>query len=743
MKKSINTNKTRKKVFIQFLIGLFLMIFMRNSVSVYANDNEERIIVSMGDSYSSGEGIKPYFGQDEPIAQKVNNPDWLSHRSQKAWSGMLSLPGVDGVMSNKRNKNWFFVAESGAKTENIHYNFLKEYDKSGYKGVFYLEPQIDIFDTIGQNKVDYVTITLGGNDIDFAGIVSQCVFGENDNPNKLIDKFNNIWSNFFSKGGVRDKLYDTYYDISQKAGSQAKIIVAGYPKLFDAKSIQSMGITLISSYETDIVNQNVSKFNRAIEDIVTECQENGMKIYFVSVEDEFEGHGAYSKTDEYIKGIYVPSDSEDLKFGPFSLSSVHPNEKGARAYAECVQLKIDELEGLTSNAKEYNPETKLAVYDENKNFYNDYDITIVGKRYDENKKNDYAKKIFVNQTKEIELNLPVGDYTITVQDHKNNKLSYEKKISIRTNAKYKTLNFMTNFGQSDSEEKSINLDNETLTTISENDEVIQNSEVKSENSKTGLIGGLSTLIGFIVILGFLFGIMSNLAGDHNKGSQILINCVSVLILYFIVVEMFNVGTSKEGIFQTGIPLINNVKQAGSLKALIHEHTAEFALDFVELVTLTVIINWISNILQFEKSGLVGSITSRIIIVLLGIVIYGFFMDFVGNNIVFKWCVYAVECILTGGSILYTPAMIVAAITGFKHDSQVVTYFLLEFKKTNFARAIANAISSSVVFLGFLLLLENQYGSICNVFSGTGVLIYYIGVVVIIVMGIYFAIRSVI
>ena len=40
-------------------------------------------MVSLGDSYSSGEGIEPFYGQNESTADKVKNQDWLAHRSEK------------------------------------------------------------------------------------------------------------------------------------------------------------------------------------------------------------------------------------------------------------------------------------------------------------------------------------------------------------------------------------------------------------------------------------------------------------------------------------------------------------------------------------------------------------------------------------------------------------------------------------------------------------------------------------
>ena len=40
---------------------------------------DELIVVSLGDSYASGEGIEEFYGQELEAAQKVKNADWLAH----------------------------------------------------------------------------------------------------------------------------------------------------------------------------------------------------------------------------------------------------------------------------------------------------------------------------------------------------------------------------------------------------------------------------------------------------------------------------------------------------------------------------------------------------------------------------------------------------------------------------------------------------------------------------------------
>lgn len=340
MRKLCRVNRVRREIIVSLALMLLLTIAPMQTYA--AEDNENPLImVSLGDSYSSGEGIEPFYGQEDDTADKVQNPDWLAHRSTKCWSGMLTLPGVDGTMSNNRNESWYFVAASGAVTDNLSNTFTKEYKKGKYSGSYDLAPQLEIFDQIGEDRVDYVTLTLGGNDVGFADIITECVLGSTYlNFSGLTDKLNKTWDDFYADGGTKDKLSDAYLNIAQKAGPQANIIVAGYPKLLE----QNGKGMFFSKKESQVVNSNVSRFNDAIEEIVRSCSSNGMNISFVSVEEAFDGHEAYSK-DPYINGVVWLTKSEDLRDWQIpSAYSIHPNEKGAGAYASCVQARIDEIE---------------------------------------------------------------------------------------------------------------------------------------------------------------------------------------------------------------------------------------------------------------------------------------------------------------------------------------------------------------------------------------------------------------
>lgn len=92
------------------------------------------------------------------------------------------------------------------------------------------------------------------------------------------------------------------------------------------------------------MNSSVRRFNDEISKIVEDCQKEDLNIEYVSVEEGFDGHEAYSD-DSYINSIKPIANKEDLNdLAPVSAYSMHPNLKGAQVYANCVQKAINNWE---------------------------------------------------------------------------------------------------------------------------------------------------------------------------------------------------------------------------------------------------------------------------------------------------------------------------------------------------------------------------------------------------------------
>ena len=341
------------------LCALMLLPLIRLSPRAEAAEGDKRIIVSLGDSYSSGEGIEPFYDQNLPDDGRFMSEDWAAHRSEKCWSGMLTLPGVDGPMSSHRGENWYFAASSGAVTEHIQFTGdwiedesrnegeqVKDFDRGNHSGFVKLPGQLDIFNTEGLDPedVDYVTLSIGGNDLGFVEVLTKA--HNFMTPSEVNEFLQYQIEHFYDEQGIHDKIKAAYKRIADVA-KNAKIIVVGYPELLDENG---SGL-FIDSNEAKSINWAVRMVDQMLRRLVKECSDEGMDIHYVSVIDAFKGHAAYSD-DPYINPVYygpILKDQDLTDKGLSSAYSMHPNEKGAAAYAACVQAKINELEGVTRN----------------------------------------------------------------------------------------------------------------------------------------------------------------------------------------------------------------------------------------------------------------------------------------------------------------------------------------------------------------------------------------------------------
>lgn len=369
--------KTDIKQFVFRIISLTIITVISISgplLSAYASNipdgplievsaDDYMIVVSLGDSYSSGEGIEPFYGQESPL-HKTENKDWLAHRSAKSWPSKLVIPGYEGASGNntmgdykydlevsanrsgltlqslQNNCVWYFVASSGAKTAHIN---TEKQDKpvrqlgvnNHQKFTKKLPTQLSVMEKI-KGTVDLVTISIGGNDVNFPEIIATCALRSTYlGSNKLEKDLAGLRENL---GTTRDAIKNTYKDIAN-AAPNANIIVAGYPQLLDPSGKGAV----ISEKEAGLVNSNVSYFNDELEKIVEELKTEGKKIHFVDVEGKFQHHEAYS-TDPWINNIILGHAAQELDDKAVKSSySIHPNEKGAEAYAECVNETIRKI----------------------------------------------------------------------------------------------------------------------------------------------------------------------------------------------------------------------------------------------------------------------------------------------------------------------------------------------------------------------------------------------------------------
>ena len=252
---------------------------------------------------------------------------------------------------------------------------------------------------------------------------------------------------------------------------------------------------------------------------------------------------------------------------------------------------------------------------------------------------------------------------------------------------------------------------------------------------------LVSILVYVIALILIFGCLCMVTGQSIKGNQIVINCVASFVILLIIMAVTGSEWIQNSTFGMGFSLIGHAKEKGGIITLLTKYPGMFAIDFIGMVTLVMLIQWMSNLISFSAAGIAGKITSSLIVVLVSVLLYGFLMAFVQDNIILKWCVYAVESLLTVGSIIYTPAMLITSITGWSSNNYVVEYIISTFPDTSIGKAASTAVSTTVVIVVFLAVIEKQYGSIFVMAAGMKELIQSVGAIVIILFGFYFMIRS--
>jgi lysophospholipase L1-like esterase len=225
--------------------------------------------VPLGDSYGSGYGVPPYEA---------------CGRSQSAYAVLL-----DG---RKKIDLDDFVACAGATTATL---------VSG--------GQLDALD----EDTDLVTVSVGGNDIQWSTAVGACLFGTDEECGA---------ATMFITGLMTTRLpglLDSVYTQVSEAAPNAHVVVTGYPRLFSPEYGAYLGA---SPSEQQGLNDGADLLNSVLTEAAAE---HGFQ--FVDVTKRFIDHGV-NAPEAWILGAFDPG-------------SFHPNLHGYRAYTAALTSQIN------------------------------------------------------------------------------------------------------------------------------------------------------------------------------------------------------------------------------------------------------------------------------------------------------------------------------------------------------------------------------------------------------------------
>mgnify|MGYP000860554200 FL=1 len=297
-------------------------------------------VVVIGDSFSSGEGAGSYLDEGEPKC----------HRAQTAYGAVLG-----GWQTH-------LIACSGAVTADVT-------DRSQYRSE---PPQAKALQDLPDNP-GLVYLTIGGNDIDFKGIVEGCIKNNcTANRAEMTRRLSDIPQHKESlKKTYRAvmKAANTRERVKKRQGKVAPLIVSPYPDPLWEKEQGNCATVIpklyfLSPSEISYGRQILTLLNRTVRDAATELSREGYPVYYAQdVVDFAKPNHTMCNDDSYFVKIDAsaisrgatdwrkdqeknfkkwlnPSDasSQDIdRDNPYGIAEVaHPNVPGHEAWAQSL-----------------------------------------------------------------------------------------------------------------------------------------------------------------------------------------------------------------------------------------------------------------------------------------------------------------------------------------------------------------------------------------------------------------------
>jgi len=324
----------------------------------------------MGDSYSSGEGdtdthpvtgdkyYRPWTDIEENY--QAGQPREKCHISTQSYPYKLAF---DMNLAMDDPKQWDTVACAGATAWDVKNQATENYKGQG-KGAEQLwsqdanQERLDGYSVAAlksqalneyipgrQKQIEFmkkyhpkaITLTVGGNDVDFVGKVSDCLLpslvsckianqqGRKDLGTELQKQFSNLTS-----------LYQELKD----ASPSTKIYVLGYTQVINGNNdiTNCLGDSIggLDDSERRVIAEGYSYLNKVIEEAT-----KYVGVKYIDVEAALSGYrlcdGAFGERDAtgftYRSGITQTNERQE---------SFHPNAKGHKAIAAMVKTRLHE-----------------------------------------------------------------------------------------------------------------------------------------------------------------------------------------------------------------------------------------------------------------------------------------------------------------------------------------------------------------------------------------------------------------
>ena len=266
------------------------------------------VIVSLGDSYSSGEGAPDRSlqtcrrGACTPPWDKGTGPK--CHRSRFAWPRLLGV-----------TREHHFAC-SGAKIEDVLTR-----GRAGHPDDV---PQIDRLRRLDEQiDIDTVLLTIGGNDMDFSGKIRSC-FIPIRQCLRDVDKLNR------QLDALEPRLRQVYNDVAD--ATWGSLVVVGYPDIIPGRGKRFLNCDWITNKE----KVGMRAFQDGLDRVIAQAAEEA-DVDYIPIRDALEGHELCTK-DSWMNKISAQGGSE----------RGHPTARGQREIKKKVAHGLDRLDSAAA-----------------------------------------------------------------------------------------------------------------------------------------------------------------------------------------------------------------------------------------------------------------------------------------------------------------------------------------------------------------------------------------------------------
>lgn len=253
---------------------------------------------------------------------------------------------------------------------------------------------------------------------------------------------------------------------------------------------------------------------------------------------------------------------------------------------------------------------------------------------------------------------------------------------------------------------------------------------------------LLVCLGIMVLCLVVFdGAMAYVTGEVNKGDRIISSFITIIILYAVIMGIMSSGT-ENGFISDGIPFVSIMDKDTTLTSIMHEHLGVFVAETAELISLFFLISFIEKFLPKSNSNISLMITSRLILVLVGVLVNCFVVSFVYESQIYKWALTTLQCVLSGVAIVVTPTMLIGQLLGMNPSNTALAYAIDQLPHTAVGQAFTSAVSRTTVLMLGLMIFESQCGPLSGMLNFGIQLVYAIAPIIIACIGISIMLKSI-